>query len=83
MPLKKISAEDALASLSHFSAIIDARSESEYALDRLPGALNWPTLTDEERHRIGTEYVQIGGFEAKSVAQRWPQKTSPRILSAR
>jgi tRNA 2-selenouridine synthase len=65
MPLKKISAEDALVSLRNFSAIIDARSESEYALDRLPGAANWPTLNDEERHRIGTEYVQIGGFEAK------------------
>lgn len=65
MPLHKISAEEALGSLPRFSAIIDARSESEYALDRLPSALNWPTLSDEERHRIGTEYVQIGGFEAK------------------
>jgi tRNA 2-selenouridine synthase len=43
MPLTKISAADALAQLDSFSAVIDARSESEYALDRLPGALNWPT----------------------------------------
>jgi tRNA 2-selenouridine synthase len=65
MPLQKISAEAALGSLSEFSAIIDARSESEYALDRLPGAVNWPTLTDAERHAIGTEYAQVNAFEAK------------------
>ncbi len=65
MSLKKISAEDALSSLGAFSTIIDARSESEYALDRLPGAVNWPTLTDIERHEVGTQYAQINAFEAK------------------
>jgi tRNA 2-selenouridine synthase len=65
MPLQKISAEQALENLDSFSAIIDARSESEYALDRLPSAVNWPTLTDAERHAIGTEYAQVNAFEAK------------------
>jgi tRNA 2-selenouridine synthase len=65
MSLKKISAEDALSSLANYTAIIDARSESEYALDRLPGAANWPTLNDKERHEIGTLYVQTSAFEAK------------------
>jgi tRNA 2-selenouridine synthase len=65
MPLQKISAEQALGSLSEFSAIVDARSESEYSLDRLPGAVNWPTLTDAERHEIGTQYAQVNAFEAK------------------
>ncbi len=65
MPLQKITAQDALGSLDSFSAIIDARSESEYGLDRLPSAVNWPTLTDAERHEIGTEYAQVNAFEAK------------------
>lgn len=65
MSLKKISAEDALSGLANYSAIIDARSESEYALDRLPGAVNWPTLNDAQRHEIGTLYVQTSAFEAK------------------
>ena len=65
MSLKKISAQDTLGSLADFSTIIDARSESEYALDRLPNAVNWPTLNDAERHEIGTHYVQINAFEAK------------------
>jgi tRNA 2-selenouridine synthase len=65
MSLKKISAEDALGSLARFNTIIDARSESEYALDRLPSAVNWPTLNDVERHEVGTQYAQINAFEAK------------------
>ena len=49
MPLSPITATDALASLEAFSAVIDARSEAEYALDRIPGAVNWPSLNDAER----------------------------------
>ena len=60
-----ITAADALAQLGDFSALIDARSESEFALDRLPGAVNWPSLTDAERIVIGTEYVQVSPFLAK------------------
>ncbi len=65
MPLTKISATDGLAQLGSFSTIIDARSESEYALDRLPGAVNWPTLNDLERHEVGTEYKQVSAFDAR------------------
>jgi tRNA 2-selenouridine synthase len=65
MSLTKISAADALAQLGSFSTVIDARSESEYALDRLPGAVNWPTLNDQERHEVGTEYKQVGAFDAR------------------
>ncbi len=65
MPLTKISAQDALAQLEQFSTIVDARSESEYALDRLPGAVNWPTLSDQERHEVGTDYKQVSAFDAR------------------
>jgi tRNA 2-selenouridine synthase len=63
--LLKITAAQALAQLEQFSAVIDARSESEFALDRLPGALNWPVLNDAERIVVGTEYAQISAFTAK------------------
>lgn len=65
MALIPISAQDAIVHLDQFDAVIDARSESEYAIDRLPGALNWPTLNDEERRKVGTEYKQISAFDAK------------------
>jgi tRNA 2-selenouridine synthase len=65
MSLLSITAAQAIAKLSSFSSVIDARSEAEFALDHLPGAVNWPTLNNEERHRIGTMYVQVNPFEAK------------------
>ena len=65
MTVQILSAPDAIARLHDFSAIIDARSQAEYAQDHLPGAINWPSLTDEERHEIGTLYKQVSPFEAK------------------
>ncbi len=65
MSLALLSATDALARLHEFDTVIDARSESEYAHDHLPHAVNWPTLNDEERKLIGTLYVQVNQFEAK------------------
>ena len=65
MSLQTIPATEALARLAEFDTIIDARSEAEYALDHLPGALNWPTLNDQERIDIGTMYKQVNAFEAK------------------
>jgi tRNA 2-selenouridine synthase len=65
--LRTISAEQALTGLAQFSAVIDARSESEYAHDRLPGAINWPSLHDDERVRVGTLYKQVSPFEARKL----------------
>ncbi|MGZ5894596.1 MAG: tRNA 2-selenouridine(34) synthase MnmH [Caldimonas sp.] len=65
MPLQPIAAKDALAKLDAFSAVIDARSPAEFALDRLPGAVNWPSLDDAERAAVGTEYKQVSPFAAR------------------
>jgi tRNA 2-selenouridine synthase len=65
MPLVKITADDTLRSLAEFDTVIDARSESEFAEDSLPGAVNWPSLTDEQRKLVGTEYKQVSPFVAK------------------
>jgi tRNA 2-selenouridine synthase len=58
-------AHEVLAQLDLFDAVIDARSEDEYAEDRLPGAINWPTLNNAERIQIGTLYKQVNPFEAR------------------
>ncbi|HXE47657.1 MAG TPA: tRNA 2-selenouridine(34) synthase MnmH [Ramlibacter sp.] len=65
MSVQKVAAADAIARLDDFSAIIDARSEAEYELDHLPGALNWPSLDNAERKTIGTIYTQVSPFEAQ------------------
>ena len=65
MPVVTIAAADALARLAAFDTVIDTRSEDEYAEDRLPGAVNWPSLTNEERRLVGTEYKQVSPFVAQ------------------
>jgi tRNA 2-selenouridine synthase len=62
-----LSFNDVLPQLDEFDTIIDARSESEYALDHIPGAINCPVLNDEERILVGTTYKQVGSFEAKKI----------------
>jgi tRNA 2-selenouridine synthase len=63
----KISADEAIARLAEFDTIVDARSESEYAEDRLPGAVNWPSLDDAQRHEVGTLYKQVSPFDARKL----------------
>ena len=60
-----ISAADAIADLGRFDTIVDARSPGEFAEDRLPGAVNWPSLDDAERALVGTEYKQVSSFAAR------------------
>ena len=60
-----VPAPEVLARLDSFSTVIDARSEDEFALDHLPGAVNWPTLDNDERRIVGTTYKQISAFEAR------------------
>ena len=60
-----IDAQAAISDLSRFDTIVDARSPSEYAEDRLPGAVNWPSLDDEERANVGFEYTRVSPFTAK------------------
>ena len=60
-----------VAQLSEFDEIIDARSPGEYALDHIPGALNFPVLDDAERIHIGTLYKQVSAFDAKKIGAAW------------
>jgi tRNA 2-selenouridine synthase len=65
MSLTVLEAGQVLSRLQEFDSIVDARSPAEFALDHLPGAVNWPTLNNEERAMIGTMFKQVSAFEAK------------------
>ena len=80
MSLTKIPAADVLNRLSEFSDVIDARSEGEFAEDHLPGAINWPSLNNEERKLVGTEYKQISAFDAKKRGAALVAKNIARHL---
>lgn len=56
-----------LDALAGFDTIIDVRSPSEFALDHIPGAANYPVLSDTERIEVGTIYKQVSAFDAKKV----------------
>ncbi len=95
MSLSQVTADEALKRLSEFDAVLDVRSPGEFALDRMPGALNWPVLDDAERARVGTLHVQTGAFEARRIgaalvarniamhveqhAQGWPKAFAPLV----
>ena len=67
MALRAVTAVEAAANLAGFDAIIDARSPAEFALDHLPGAINWPVLDDAQRITVGTLYLQTSALEARKV----------------
>lgn len=67
MSVHPLGALEALAQLDRFDAVIDARSEDEYALDHVPGAVNWPSLNNAQRHTVGHMYKQVSPFEAQKL----------------
>ncbi len=50
-----------------FDTIIDVRSPAEFAEDHLPGAINLPVLSNEERAKVGTIYTQESAFRARKI----------------
>jgi tRNA 2-selenouridine synthase len=56
-----------LTQLGEFDEIIDVRTPAEYDEDHVPGAINCPVLSNEERVTVGTLYTQVSPFEARKV----------------
>jgi tRNA 2-selenouridine synthase len=73
--------EDAITSAGQQGPrVIDARSPSEFALDHLPHAHNWPVLNDEQRAKVGTLYKQVNPFEANKLGAAWVSENIARHL---
>jgi tRNA 2-selenouridine synthase len=56
-----------LSQLAEFDEVIDVRTPAEFAEDHIPGALNLPVLSNEERAQVGTLYKQVSPFRAKKL----------------
>jgi tRNA 2-selenouridine synthase len=50
-----------------FDVVIDVRSPAEFAEDHIPGAINLPVLSDDERALVGTIYKQESPFKARKI----------------
>ena len=72
-----------LSQLAEFDEIIDVRSPAEYAEDHLPGAINCPVLSDEERVTVGTLYQQVSPFEARKLGAALVAKNIAQHLQTR
>ena len=61
----EISAED-LLKRPHF-ALLDVRAEVEFADGHIPGSVNFPILTNQERHEVGICYKEEGPSAAMAL----------------
>ncbi len=69
-PVCPFSVKNLLASidrLADIDDIVDIRTPLEFAEDHIPGAINAPVLSNEERVIVGTMYKQVSPFEATRV----------------
>jgi tRNA 2-selenouridine synthase len=64
------------STLSQNLPIIDVRSPGEYAHAHIPGAVNLPLFSDDERAAIGTVYKQQGRDQAVRLGLKY---TGPKI----
>lgn len=65
MPIEYTSLD---AILNHgFDTVIDVRTPAEFAEDHIPGAINLPALSNEQRVKVGTVYTQISAFDGRKI----------------
>jgi len=67
--------------LGKYDEIIDVRAPIEFAEDHLPGAINLPVLSDEERVIVGTIYKQESVFEARKIGASFVSANLSRYLA--
>lgn len=67
--------------LNHgFDTVIDVRSPAEFEEDHIPGAINLPALTNDERAEVGTVYVQVSPFKARKMGAAMVARNIARHL---
>ncbi|MDD4911111.1 MAG: tRNA 2-selenouridine(34) synthase MnmH [Sideroxydans sp.] len=72
-----------LSQLHDFDEIIDVRTPAEFADDHIPGAINCPVFSNEERITVGTLYKQVSPFEARKVGAALVAKNIAHHLETR
>lgn len=63
--MRDISLEDVLTLREQGATLVDVRSPGEYEEFTIPGSINIPLFTNEERSEIGTIYKQVSVDHAK------------------
>lgn len=66
--------------LARFDAIIDVRTPAEFAEDHIPGAINLPVLSNDERAEVGTIYTAVSRFRARRIGAAYIARNVARHL---
>jgi tRNA 2-selenouridine synthase len=72
-----------VSQLDQFDEIIDVRTPAEFEEDHIPGAINCPVLSNEERVTVGTLYTQVSPFEARKVGAALISRNIAHLLETR
>lgn len=67
--------------IDQFDEIIDVRTPDEFAEDHIPGAINCPVLSNEERSQVGLAYHQQSAFEGKRIGAALIAQNIARYLT--
>jgi tRNA 2-selenouridine synthase len=71
---------DRFLELSETLTAIDVRSPIEYEQDHIPGSINIPLFSNEERAEIGTAYTHEGPETAVELGERYAEPKIPHYL---
>jgi tRNA 2-selenouridine synthase len=64
MRINKITYKDKIT--SDYTAIVDVRTPKEFKEDHIPNAINYPVLSNKQRHEIGLKYKE-NSFLARNI----------------
>ena len=76
----RIAFSDFNADRAAFDTMIDVRSPAEFAEDHIPGAINLPVLSNDERAKVGAIYVQDDPFKARKTGAALVAKNTAEHL---
>ena len=76
--MREIHFEDILKLKNYI--LIDVRSPKEFKEEPIPGAINIPSLLDDERAEVGTAYVRVSKEKAKEIGIEKISKRLPVIF---
>lgn len=76
--MREINFEDILKLKNYI--LIDVRSPKEFEEEPIPGAVNIPSLLDDERAEVGTAYVRVSKEKAKEIGIEKISKRLPLIF---
>ena len=68
--------------IASFADIIDVRTPAEYDEDHVPGAVNAPVLSNEERAHVGTLHAKSSAFQARKAGAALISRNIATLLDA-